>query len=213
VKRVLQYRPSAGTVIGLTALVVAVGGAAYATIPDSGGTVHACYQKANGNLRVVGSQAECRASENALAFNQRGPAGPPGPPGGINRGEVFTRGGSTGPGETITLLEVPGLVRLTLRCPGPSDFAGGITHYNYAAENLDSDDSLHVLLPAVGLREIPPSSSVSSDTTIHQTRVEFSVLGAGKAANGVLTLYRQPSDSMRNQDCVYGSQALVGETD
>jgi len=46
-------RPSAGTIFGLAALAVAVGGVAYAAIPDSGGTIHACYQKSNGGLSCL----------------------------------------------------------------------------------------------------------------------------------------------------------------
>ena len=65
-----EHRPTPGTILGLAALVVALGGAAFAAIPDSGGTIHACYQKNNGNLRVVESDAECRNSENTLAWDQ-----------------------------------------------------------------------------------------------------------------------------------------------
>lgn len=58
--------------IALAALVVALGGAAFAAIPDSNGTIHACYQKNNGNLRVVESVPGCKNSENAIAWTQRG---------------------------------------------------------------------------------------------------------------------------------------------
>jgi hypothetical protein len=69
--------------------VVALGGVALAAIPDSGGTIHGCYQKTSGNLRVVTSSGDCRADENSLAWNQRGatgatgPQGPPGEPSGV----------------------------------------------------------------------------------------------------------------------------------
>ena len=74
---ILRYRPSPATVIALTALAVALGGVAYATIPASNGTIHGCFKK-NGNLRVVDSAADCRNDENALAWNQQGPPGQPG---------------------------------------------------------------------------------------------------------------------------------------
>jgi hypothetical protein len=80
-RRIWRYRPSAATAIALTALAVALGGVAYATIPDSNGTIHGCYQKTNGTLRVVDDGATCRQSEQALDWNQQGRPGPPGPPG------------------------------------------------------------------------------------------------------------------------------------
>jgi hypothetical protein len=76
--RILRYRPSPATAIALTALLVALGGVAYATIPDSNGTIHACYQKRNGDLRVVQSSDDCRARERALDWNRQGRRGPPG---------------------------------------------------------------------------------------------------------------------------------------
>jgi hypothetical protein len=73
-RRIFRYRPSPATAIALTALAVALGGVAYATIPDSSGTIHGCF-KSNGNLRVVESAGDCRNGENALAWNQQGPPG------------------------------------------------------------------------------------------------------------------------------------------
>jgi hypothetical protein len=75
---ILRYRPSPATAIALTALAVALGGVAYATIPDSNGTIHGCYQKNDGALRVVNDDAACRSSEQAIDWNQQGRPGPPG---------------------------------------------------------------------------------------------------------------------------------------
>jgi hypothetical protein len=75
---ILRYRPRPATAIALTALVVALGGVAYATIPDSNGTIHGCAQRSNGNLRVVESSSDCRNSEQALDWNQQGRPGAPG---------------------------------------------------------------------------------------------------------------------------------------
>lgn len=57
------------------------GGIAYASIPDPAGVIHGCYQKSNGNLRVIDTQAggKCGSTENPLGWNQTGPAGPRGP--------------------------------------------------------------------------------------------------------------------------------------
>jgi hypothetical protein len=89
---ILGYRPSPATAIALAALAVALGGVAYATIPDSNGTIHGCYQKNDGALRVVDSTAGCRSSEQAIDWNQQGTPGPPGSSVAYNEqaGEVTT---------------------------------------------------------------------------------------------------------------------------
>ena len=68
------------TIVG--ALLVA-GGIAYATIPDGGGVIHACYQKNQGALRVIDTDKAqtCSSSESPLIWNQTGQQGPPGPTG------------------------------------------------------------------------------------------------------------------------------------
>jgi hypothetical protein len=55
------------------ALVVA-GGVAYATIPDSNGVIHACYNKTTGALRVIDPSASqtCVSGEAPLSWNQGG---------------------------------------------------------------------------------------------------------------------------------------------
>jgi hypothetical protein len=65
---------------GLVALVVgvgvAVGGIAYASIPDSDGLIHGCYNKTNGALRVIDTSGKgCSAAEKPLNWNQTGPTG------------------------------------------------------------------------------------------------------------------------------------------
>jgi hypothetical protein len=68
--------------IAAAAVAAATAGVAYATIPDSGGVIHACYMKSGGNLRVIdASVTNCKSSETALDWNQIGQQGPPGPPG------------------------------------------------------------------------------------------------------------------------------------
>jgi hypothetical protein len=74
-KLIRNRRPTSGGVIALAALIVALGGVAFAAIPDSGGTVHTCYQKGNGNLRVVESESDCRSNESALALSAAGQSG------------------------------------------------------------------------------------------------------------------------------------------
>jgi hypothetical protein len=59
-------------VCGLVAAGVAV-----ATIPDSSGIIHGCYQTNSGNLRVVDNGVQgCRPSETVISWNAVGPRGP-----------------------------------------------------------------------------------------------------------------------------------------
>ena len=86
-----------------------------ASIPSGNGTVHACYQKQSGQLRVIDKDAgdTCRSSEAAISFNQKGPTGPTGPkgatgpagptgPSGNGSGAGFATQKSFKPGEVLT---------------------------------------------------------------------------------------------------------------
>ena len=86
---------------GVAALIVAVAalasGVAYATVPDAGGVIHACYNATanpSGSLRVIDTDkgAVCAKNERPLDFNQRGPQGPQG-----SRG---SRGSRVRPGQS-----------------------------------------------------------------------------------------------------------------
>jgi hypothetical protein len=99
--------------IALVAVVAA--GTATATavaIPDTGGVVRGCYAKANGQLRVVDRTSDCRSSERALSWNQRGAAGPQGAKGKTGaQGPTGTPGapgptGQQGPPGTSGLLSI-----------------------------------------------------------------------------------------------------------
>ena len=112
--RVLRYRAPV-VVLGLAGVLV-IGGVAGAAIPDSDDDeIHACYQKNQGQLRVIDAEegAECRSSENPLVWNQAGPQGEPGP-----QGETGPRGPSDAfsrfhdaeepvPDSLDTMLELP----------------------------------------------------------------------------------------------------------
>lgn len=80
----LKYVKALGSrvvLVGVGVLVVA-GGAAYATIPDSGNVIHACYDGKGGNLRVIDAPSKsCTKFEISLDWNQSGVAGAPGAPG------------------------------------------------------------------------------------------------------------------------------------
>ena len=80
--RHLRLTPS--MVVALAALVVAVGGVAFAAIPSGNGTIHACISKYAGTLRVIDAEAKqgCFSGlETPLNFSQTGPQGIQGIPG------------------------------------------------------------------------------------------------------------------------------------
>jgi hypothetical protein len=69
---------------GLTAALI-IGGTAYgasastSSIPDSSGTIHGCYNKENGALRVIDpTTQQCLTPEIAIQWNQTGQQGPAG---------------------------------------------------------------------------------------------------------------------------------------
>jgi Collagen triple helix repeat (20 copies) len=74
-------------------LVLAAGGVAAASggIPGADGVIQGCYQKQDGQLRVVSQGSTCRHDEVGLTWNQQGPTGPAGQTG------VTGDAGPTGP--------------------------------------------------------------------------------------------------------------------
>jgi Collagen triple helix repeat (20 copies) len=78
--RIGRFRVSPALAVAVAALVLALGGVAWATIPDSGGVIHGCYSKAIGRLRVIdpSTPAHCTALESSIQWNQTGPQGPQG---------------------------------------------------------------------------------------------------------------------------------------
>jgi hypothetical protein len=83
--RMTKTQATRTTAAAVFAAVLAAGGIAYATIPDSGGVIHGCYAKSGGSLRVIDdSVTNCKSTETALNWNiqgQQGPVGPAGPQG------------------------------------------------------------------------------------------------------------------------------------
>jgi hypothetical protein len=69
------------------AVLCAAGAFAYASVPDAGGTIHGCYDKAIGQLRVIDTASndpisgKCLSTETAITWSQTGPKGDPGTPG------------------------------------------------------------------------------------------------------------------------------------
>lgn len=70
-------RPSPAFVLAALALGLSVSGFAVAAIPDKKGSIHACYAKRGGAVRVI-SGTRCRRTEHRLAWSVRGRTGTPG---------------------------------------------------------------------------------------------------------------------------------------
>lgn len=92
--------------------VAATGAVAVAAIPNSDGTLQGCYMSGGtmkGLLRVVDSSADCKSTETAISWSQRGPKGDPGPSGSGGL-EALTLGGEavTG-GRADVFLTIPGV--------------------------------------------------------------------------------------------------------
>jgi uncharacterized repeat protein (TIGR02543 family) len=78
----------------ITMSIVGVGAYATGIIPASDGTINGCYDRTNGNLRVVATAGDCRTAELPIQWSQRGPRGEQGPEGAQGpRGDT----GATGP--------------------------------------------------------------------------------------------------------------------
>jgi hypothetical protein len=98
--RIRNQRPSPATAIALTALIVAIGGAAFAAIPDSNDVIHGCYDRGSGALRVIDTGGKpprtCVGREAPISWNQQGPTGdagatgPTGPAGQVGPDTVGT---------------------------------------------------------------------------------------------------------------------------
>lgn len=112
-------RPSPGGVVALLALIVALGGVAVAAIPGSDGTIRACYQKGNGNLRVVDSSGDCRPNEAPLEWNrtgERGATGATGATGPAGQSEDVTRFNVLASQGDEPVLTSKGPLTLSLHC-------------------------------------------------------------------------------------------------
>jgi hypothetical protein len=83
--------------------VAAFAGAAYATIPDANGVIHACYDKVSGQARIFDNRTNtpkrCGAKEAEVSWNQEGVPGEKGEPGAPGpQGEPGEQGEPGAPG-------------------------------------------------------------------------------------------------------------------
>ena len=70
--------------------------------PSSAQVIYGCVQRSSGQLRIVGSLADCRAAESGISWNTtgptgpEGPAGPQGPPGSFDPSKIYITGSCAG---------------------------------------------------------------------------------------------------------------------
>lgn len=156
-----RLRPSPALVVAILALVVALGGVAYATIPDGNGVIHGCYDR-SGSLKLIdtGAGQSCPKGYTALSWNQSGPQGPAGANGvthvvvrasaaiillantgfdvtaNCNPGEIATGGGEHSLGQGN-----PGLVSIFRSQPtlnGAPDLASGATANGWRVDAVNN---------------------------------------------------------------------------
>jgi hypothetical protein len=109
---------AAGAVLG-AGLVAAVG-MAYASIPDSSGVIHACYQNvtsANKPVKLLNTSQKtaCPSGWLPVSWNQQGIQGPPGT-NGVSGYQLITAAGTVSANTGATV---------TAQCPGGKHEIGG----------------------------------------------------------------------------------------
>jgi hypothetical protein len=129
--------------LGVGALALA-GGLAYASIPDSDGTIHACLLKSLEQVRIIDpSEQQCRPNETPISWSQTGPQGATGPTGATGpQGATGATGpqgatgatGSPGPRgglnnvQVVTATATPsssGFATALVNCPAGTTLTGG----------------------------------------------------------------------------------------
>jgi hypothetical protein len=91
----MRKRDLLGAAAGAVAASVLAGGIAWAAIPGAGGVISGCYQKNEGQLRVIDSATTaCRSSEIPISWNAQGVHGATGEPGVPGRNGVDGRDGA-----------------------------------------------------------------------------------------------------------------------
>ncbi len=157
----MSKRHAALAAAALALIAAAAAGIARATIPDAGGTIHACFKSQNGQLRVVDAASLCQKSEQPVAWVQMGSTGGQGPQGpqGI-QGQQGPQGdqGSSGRG-------VSGYQLVT--ATGTTATQGGTT-----------SGSAFAVCPGLttlvgGGFQLPPSA----DVTVERNEGSYSILG------------------------------------
>src|SRR5258708_7931431 len=151
VRRVTHSRLASVSMI--TGVLVALAGtAAFASIPDSAGVIHACFKTNSGQLRVIDSPTQqCRKGETAISWNQAGVPGPQGPQG------IQGPKGDTG---ATGAQGVPGI-------QGPAGVSGLVIVMGPTVSISNSNASSAAVCPA-GKKAVGGGFNLSGDVTVQE---------------------------------------------
>jgi hypothetical protein len=198
-------------------LLLAAGGVAFATIPDSNGTITGCYNRTNGNLRIVDSGNDCRQNENAINWNQRGvpgptgatgPVGPPGPPGGgagARLPELIMSGGES------RVLLTKGALTLTARCSLSVIVPGGADPTDLAEVLISTNQDGAAF---AGSATVNPNRDRLTTTTPEQRRLVARVItNPDQPSYRHDTLSAAAPDGTRLNGFLYVGINVIGQTD
>jgi hypothetical protein len=110
--------------VGVIAVLAIGAGVGYASIPDSVGVIHGCYDN-KGTLRVIDTQAggACKNNETPISWSQSGPQGPPGENG--TNGTNGVSGYEQVAGSDVTLNQTIGEQSSVVFCPAGKKVIGG----------------------------------------------------------------------------------------
>lgn len=177
------------------ALALLGGGIAFAAgaIPGTDGVISGCYQKEQGQLRVVAEGTTCRPSEHAISWNQTGPQGPAGPQGPTGPQGPAGPTGATGPAGPQGPAG-PGLPTISIGLrPDGSVFKGsGFTVTHPSAGVYDFS------FPAgsfTGAFPIPTASTGPADSRAYITALDVFGDGSGTFDVNVVDAADQPVDT------------------
>lgn len=197
-------------VAGVAALTVLVGAAvvAWAGIPDGAGTIHACYDKSNGLVRIVEPEStECRRGELAIEWAVQGPAGEPGEqgpqgePGAGLDGFTTTFGPTAVPTANVS---TPALVVLSGLPDGPSFATASVTVSNGSGQPVS-------LICAIGEAGPAYSFDVPGNTSGPGPYTALVSFGGRSDSTGVplgCHIWGDPSDPVGNVTVAGMIQAL-----
>jgi hypothetical protein len=175
-------------VAGALAVLVGVGVAA-AAIPAADGTIHGCFNKASGVLRLVDAGVACKTGEQAISWSQRGPQGPPGPP-----GPVGPAGAGTPPADPTPYTGV-----YLVGFGGPAFYAlhsfAGCKERTLNGEYEDCVLTIQGRFPAeltAWINDTAASTSLTRDIVVVRVNQSFDVLSRLEILGGFLSQTRLP---------------------
>lgn len=230
--RVKPRMASPATAIATIALFVGLGGIAFAAIPGSEGEIDACYEKSDGQLRVVDPSEVCRDDEKALTWNQQGEPAPSSPQAALAEsvgsaqlesfGPIGVRKPAPGQSNSKRLLR-HGPFTLRGHCdrqsePAPNDFARitvQTTEDNSAASlgsssgKFQSSDVILIAGSGAGSR-VRSRSEGGFNSAPSDLKNMFVALAPDGTSLRVISLYTGGNYAGFDGQCIFGGDVLVG---